>query len=244
MNATGIDLSLNHLGVITLDVESGKRTDFVYVTGVKGSYDRAPEGHAFRVSKQTDPDLTIREMRRLSEMSIIIGEILDRDPGHVWLEDYAYGMRGGEKIAELTSLLKIRMWMRGIPFRLLSPTTVKLLATGDGGASKDEVMRAVASWGFDYGQYNQPASKKAPRVELNVGADTEPLKKRRQSDPHKRTEEDLCDAHVLAAGCRLELLLRSGRLTLEQLEERERAVFLRVTKAHPTNIIATPWAAR
>ena len=48
---------------------------------------------------------------------------------------------------------------------------------------------------------------------------------------------DLADAYFLARMLYTELEVRTGRILLSQLDEGERRIFLRVTKAYPVNIL-------
>ncbi len=44
--------------------------------------------------------------------------------------------------------------------------------------------------------------------------------------------------------CRTELRLRAGTLTLADLPDEERRIFLRVTKPFPLNVLDRPWIER
>lgn len=54
-------------------------------------------------------------------------------------------------------------------------------------------------------------------------------------------EEDLSDACALALLVRVEVEVRAGRVGLDSLPEYQRRVFLRTTRAAPTNILDREW---
>jgi Holliday junction resolvasome RuvABC endonuclease subunit len=69
----------------------------------------------------------------------------------VTMEDYAMGATGRVfHIAENTGLLKHKMYKAGITFRLTSPRSNKMFATGSGSAKKEQMYAAfVAETGLD-----------------------------------------------------------------------------------------------
>lgn len=74
-------------------------------------------------------------------------------PGNlVFLEGYSFGSRAGMlfNIAELTGLLKHKMFKARIDFELVPPTTVKKFATGKGNARKEVMYESFyKETGFD-----------------------------------------------------------------------------------------------
>lgn len=59
----------------------------------------------------------------------------------VYIEDYAFGAKGRVfHIAENTGLMKYALYVQGLQFNLISPTTIKKFATGKGNAKKDSMV--------------------------------------------------------------------------------------------------------
>jgi len=73
-------------------------------------------------------------------------------PTRAFLEDYAMGARGKTyNIGEGGGVLRLTLYDFGIPFTVVSPTTLKLFSTGYGGpASSKDVMIATAIHHFGF----------------------------------------------------------------------------------------------
>jgi hypothetical protein len=125
----------------------------------------------------------------------------------------------------------------GIPFRLSDPISSKMFVTHDGLAQKDLVEREVLKrWGIDFAPYNVPALER-----LIKNRKTGKMVK---AKPNRTTSEDLADAFGLAQLVRTEVRLRSGKLALSKLDQKEIRVFNRVTKTYPVNILAREFIQR
>jgi crossover junction endodeoxyribonuclease RuvC len=67
----------------------------------------------------------------------------------VMMEGYSYGSRGKVfDIGEMGGVVKLALSMRGVPFIIVPPSTLKKYATGKGNAGKDEVLSAAIRAGF------------------------------------------------------------------------------------------------
>lgn len=68
----------------------------------------------------------------------------------VAIENHGFGIRGAGKtqLAELHGVIKDLILDYGIPVALYAPTTIKVTATGDKGASKVEMIQAAKKDGF------------------------------------------------------------------------------------------------
>jgi Holliday junction resolvasome RuvABC endonuclease subunit len=75
----------------------------------------------------------------------VVRNIRKFQPALVIIEGHAFGARGrGLTILhELHGVIKNELHRAGIPFSAESPTTIKLLFAGKGGASKDEMIAAA-----------------------------------------------------------------------------------------------------
>lgn len=63
----------------------------------------------------------------------------------VVIEGASYGSKGSgvEQLSALRLMVRTRLWKRGVPFALVAPSTLKLETTGNGHASKAEMVAAV-----------------------------------------------------------------------------------------------------
>lgn len=217
----GWDQSINHAGVVVLD---GQGRLALLLGLVERVADERPGFPALtHIMPDCEPDPDCYDVARLSIVSAWIGEAMGAIRRPAWrdswrgvlaLEDYAYGMaRGAHQIGEMGGAVRRQIKRHGWPLRLHDPTSVKLFATGRGDAKKPEVIRAVLErWGVDF------------------------------TTLHPKVGEDLADAYTLARMALTEYRVRQGVVDLTELTEAERRVFLRTTKARPTNLLDRPFA--
>lgn len=220
---TGLDLSPNHCGIVTLD-GLGHRTGVHYITDLVKSFKQANphEGvtaHRYsHPSKSACPDNHLKEMRRLAFVrSVVMDAIEAHGTDFLAIEGYAWEATGREyQIGEVAGVIKADLWERGIPFRVHDPVAVKMYACNNGNAPKEDVMEAVRErWEQDLFIY----CASAQRV----------------------TEGDLCDAYVLAVMCRTEWMLREGLLSPSSLTGKELQVFQRATDSQPLSVLGRSW---
>jgi len=219
----GWDISLNHGAVVQL--KDARLDKFWYYTNVAGSASR-PGGHGHRLPTHSKADRQTGQMLRLAWIENWLDKVVlvQNRPDFVGIEDYAIrAEQGAHYLGEVGGVARLLCWFRGVRFRLHDPISAKMFTTWDGTAQKDLVERSVRErWGVDFGPYNQP-----------------PPKRGKQS---RRTSEDLSDAYALARLVRTEAQLRAGEIRLTDLEhDKERQVFIRVTKTYPTNLLGREW---
>ena len=157
---------------------------------------------------------------RLTWTRAVVGDLLGTwKPTHAALEDYALARQAfAHHLGEVGGVLRTLLWEVQVPFRLYDVQAVKLFATGHGDAEKASVVMACRdAWDVNF----------APFGKVEHGA-----------------AGNLADAYAIAQLLRTELRLRAGELTLDQLPEHQRRVFLRTTKQHPTNLLAQEFATR
>lgn len=135
-------------------------------------------------------------------------------PNYVAIEDYAYGAsQRAHQIGEVGGAARRVLWRYRIPFRLHDPLSIKMFATGNGGADKAEMKRGVQKrWGVEF-----ESSYPAPCFGELV--------------------EDLSDATAIAQLLHLELQLRFGIIRLQDLNVKDIQIFNRTTKTYPVNIL-------
>jgi Holliday junction resolvasome RuvABC endonuclease subunit len=215
----GYDVSLNHGACVQL--RDGKLDRYWYFTTSAGCAKRSPYGERLKLAKDDDPQR--KGIARLAWIRTWVAGTCD-DSGAIGIEDYAVGKaRRAHYMGEVGGTARLVFWDLGAPFRLHDPTSVKMFVTHNGAASKDEVEGAVRDrWGADFSKYNAPAPK--GRVQS------------------RQTSEDLADAFSVAMLVHTESCLRAGRLQLDDLaHDKERQVFLRVTKSYPVNLLGREW---
>ena len=217
----GVDQSLNGMAA-ALVIEHEFRA-CRYITKVK-SQSKMNKTDGTHLVFGTDDTSKIE---RLEIVTQLFESWLDElKPDYVALEDYAFAM-ARLPTAELGGALKLILYRRNIPFTLYDPKTVKLFATGNGAAEKDEVTKAVEK-----------------RFNISLAGAAGKNSKTKQRTFGKGSDGDIADAAVIADILCTELDLRAGTVKLVNLPESERRVFNRVTKTRPENILSTPFVQR
>ena len=69
---------------------------------------------------------------------------------------YAQSGRGAESVAHLGGVVRLILHGRGIPYAVVPPSTLKLYATGNGRADKDEMIREAIKCGVTLPKKRQP----------------------------------------------------------------------------------------
>ena len=232
----GIDLSTSHAGIYSI----GKGGDG-WTLLVNKKKHCISKNTALLDAKGKDEDSANYEMRRLDLVYSTIADEVVRYLHHLGpvtyiedgktscqfnfavLEDYAFAVhsRSVTGIAQTGGVVRHLLYCWGIPIRLHDPTSVKIFATGKGNATKLEVVNAALAGGLQID----------PRLlsEVKGGKDVD------------GPGTDLADAFWLAKMGELEIKVRLGEVGLADLEERERRIFLRTTKAMPVNLLDRPF---
>lgn len=209
----GADLALNHSGFVLLN-EDGNMTEWTFTSDVKKHV--ATCGLLMPFSKKPGLDREQNNARRLHWWSKYAPTLLDAwKPTHAIIEDYALSAQGQMyQIGEVGGVLRLATVRRKILMRLHDPLTVKLYGAHHGGAKPETILMEVFErW---------PETKIWESLELVP-------------------QMDLAVAYVLAKMGHTEILLRAGKLQIDSLHEKEIAVFNRVTKANPTNLLSRDW---
>jgi len=231
MKVFGLDVSLDHGGVVVLD-ENGKVIDYRYLTSVKKMVDVDPAHSIFLSKKGKDESKDVFRLRRMKEYAERIWNVQPTTCIHnsyYSIEGYSYASKSTSicQIAELTGYIKRRLFEDGGKIRIHEPKSVKLFATGKGDASKKEVV--VHSFDdFPDALIQRKMIKKKGKTSLPPA---------QWWEEYDGPATDLADAYFLARMLYVELKLRSGEVTLQNLPENERRIFLRVTRAYPVNIL-------
>jgi len=220
----GIDLSLTHAAIVELD--DGELSGFAYVTAQAGAAERSTE-HGIRMPDfvRAISDQHERALARIEWMAATFVRLMKSStPEFVGIEDYAYEqIQGAHQLGEMAGEIKRLFYRARIPLRVHDISTVKLFGTGDGRASKDDMVEAVQRAGHDFAVFNPLPTK------------------RRKGRPDTVTGEDLSDAFVIARLVWAEVQLRTGLKLMKEFSEHEIRAFNRVTDRYPENILARDW---
>jgi Holliday junction resolvasome RuvABC endonuclease subunit len=221
----GIDLSLNHAGLVCLD--AGELFDYLFITD-KAGHAKTDSGRGAYLPVEQMKNAFNKDKHRLlawrvNEMVSLIWERIVRwyPVDYVAVEDYALrAEQGAHQLGEIGGLVRWMMYRASIPFRLHDPTTVKMFVAHDGTCQKDSVERAVKErWGHDFSRHN--AGQKS-----------------------RQTSEDLADAYGLAYMCHVEVEVRAGRMKVSDLHLKEIRVFNRITKYMPVPLVDREWIVK
>lgn len=230
MKIFGQDISLDHGGIVVLNGD-GEVVDYCFLTTTKKYIDVDPE-HGFLLSKKEKDEHN--ETFRLRRMQEYLHKLLNFErrvsliipPMYFSIEGYSYRSKTTSicQIAELTGYLKHMIFEGGGRIRIHDPSSVKLFATNRGDClKKDIVKQAELNFDIPEGLIKDKKIKKKKTGKIIMDFDG--------------PATDIADAYFLARMVYRELQLRSGEVTLKQLDEGERRIFLRVSKAYPVNIL-------
>ena len=223
--SAGWDVSLNHSAAVLLGPD-GKLVDFAFLARkVSDAKKGKGRGTSLPAFIRNEKDRQLREAYRLRFVYLWISMVrasfeFTRAQTFHGVEDYAFSAIGRSyQIGEVGGIVRLGILSPrpngrgGGRMRLHDPLAVKIFATGSAKAKKDEMIEAVRD------RWGEDFSA------------------------YGEAEEDLSDAYVIARMVHTELELRAGRVTLEELEEGERRVFLRTTTKTPVNILGRDWIA-
>lgn len=214
----GLDLSLNHYGACLLK-EDGSVSNYIFLTNVKKFVDADKDhGHYFDCVKNDGEDSLSHDMRRIYAYGNYLPMFVKGD--YVSIEGYAFRSQTNSicQIAELTGEVKYNLYLGSTFVRVHDPLSVKLFATGNGHATKFQMRKEAADYGFALPDGLFKTVKKGQDLD---GPGT-----------------DVVDAYWLAKLLYIELKLRKGEILLKDLPEHQIQVFNRVTKAYPENILS------
>lgn len=248
----GIDLSLNHWGICSLDLESGQVFETGIMTDLKMFFNTKSVTYEYHLKpwdkkKENKNNFVARRRKRVSEyiwycillmLSRFCGKkgvlfgYLPYENVYVAIEDYAFGLhsQGILENAEVCGILKNSLYGKGINLRLIDPSSMKKWATGKGHCLKKETVTAAWGEGFEF------STKLIKEVDRKVKKET--------VEEFDGPGTDLADAYFLAQMLRTELLVREGSVEIKNLSEHRRDIFLRVTDRFPENLLVRPFICK
>lgn len=227
----GWDISLNHAACVQMD--NGEMTNYWYITDLLGSFNKNKE-HSIRAYKEDskNKDRQQKAVERLAHMGGFIQKLLgDNKPDYVGIEDYALREeQGAHQLGEIGGIARLLCLLLPTRLRLHDPTTLKMFGAWDGACSKEYMrQRCIKRWRLqEFEDCDQPLAKPNKRVP--------------NPKPNYQTSGDLVDAYTVAHMVWAEVKIRMGTMALAELDhDKERRVFLRMTKIHPVNLLDREW---
>lgn len=143
LRVVGLDLSLSATGTATRAVGDTGEVEILMST----------IRHPLLPSKLVGQELLEARCRRVARIRDEVLGLVQSLPTFIALEGYSYGSKGNSivQIAELGGAVRVALWEAGLPVALISPSELKLYATGKGNASKEEVLvQAVVRSRFEF----------------------------------------------------------------------------------------------
>lgn len=206
----GIDAALNHTGLVFL----GNSGEYIkhYVIRVE----KKPKGYNSDCYSLDRLNFNISEFK---------GVLYKNEIEYAIIEDYSFTSKSASlyEIGAWAESIKLLLYKRGIPFRLVSPKSCKLFATGKGDAEKEEMINSTIKVGCPNFRLAFPS--KITKDELKI-------------------VEDLHDAFALGRLLYTELQLRSGNILLKNLPKEQIMVFNKVSSSRPDNILSIDFIER
>ena len=92
---------------------------------------------------QTSPKERIEERMDRITRGIVSFALADGGADLAVIEWSSYGSHGGEELAALRYMARVRLWRLHIPVAVVAPTTLKAYVTGNGRATKPQMVAAV-----------------------------------------------------------------------------------------------------
>lgn len=218
----GMDLSLNHAGILVLRSNGAiAQQHYVVIEPNKEVSDLSVISHLLpKRQRQRNESREIYDMRRLDAwmnlaeaLPEFFKETLRCEDIYIAIEGYAFAASSSSltQTGGLIEGVKLQLLRAGFKLRTYDPLSIKFFITGKGNSSAEEVHEVV---------------------------------QRRYKYHPKATGDglgDLCTALAIAKLLRLEVELKGGRIRASQLNKRELHVFKRVTKTLPIPIIERDW---
>lgn len=232
----GIDLSLNHAGLVLLD-QHGERILCEYVADARAATHK-PLTEPAQVLSTLLPtfskvDAEQHQLERVNWWHLYLSALFARvRPTHIGIEGYAVksnnskqrGTTDGVELGGVARLAAFNASTRPL-LRFPGPGAVKMCSFLNGNAEAPEIIRGVRdAWGVRFDDM-VPAG----RAEAGAG---------------RQAVEDMCAGYAIARFLWLEVELRAGRILPEQLHAKQRQAFLSVAKKDQRTVLMREWLAR
>lgn len=221
----GLDYSLTHFSILCMDSGFNVVDYLIGSTKKKDVQFLKDKGHLITDSEDDSDRATFyRGMSTMEGIWQFMAKFKNT-VNVIAIENYAFSANSSRllQLAEFIGILKSILWSNGYFIRMIDPTSVKMFATGGGIALKKDMVEKAGKCGFE-----------VPKELLKE------VKKKKRGlvlDELDGVGTDLADSYFLAKLATTEVLLRFGIMGLQDLRDKERRIFLRVTKCNPVNML-------
>lgn len=212
----GLDLSSSHFGMVIMEAD-GKLDEDIPWKAIVPLKKQEIDDFSCRVPQRKKGESKNNFDARRRDFMFCAFEMLYRDccleyliPVFINIEDYAYNAKNSQGmtgIAEITGIIKQYLYDGDVPLRLTAPTKLKKFATGRGNAGKRVMIESI-----DKNRFDIPKKLYAYDAQGNL----------------EGPATDLADAFWLAEILRVEMLIREGRMKLEDLNVKQQEALTEV----------------
>lgn len=214
MKIAGLDLSITASGIVieTLD------DDFNIVNVEVYSWTPVKKWESDKIPFIRSKDFADKYERNLFLIDFVCSKLTDCE--YVSVEDYAMDAQGKVfDLAEFEGGIKMRLYSEGKSLRFYSPKSNKKFFSLNGNNNKLRMFEQ----GFLKWPHRKPDLSNLPEVQ----------------DPRGNSPtSDIVDAYSLCEFLRHELMLKSGKITLADLDKKQQECFTAVTDETPNGILA------
>lgn len=222
----GLDLSLNHFGLVTLYPDESSESVYLYPVKKYVITADDPKITGFLTIQKGSMSHDKYTLERQKQISSIITSHLQKLKNYVvGIEGYSYGSVSESicQLAEIGGVIKLWVYQNGGKLKIIDPTSLKLFTTGQGSALKKDIV-----------QFCKKHNYRVPDVLFrNITIRRQGKKLNDLNGPGT----DLCDAFSLAFFLQMIQKVWNGQVTLDSLPESQQKVFFRTTKKNPINIL-------
>lgn len=227
MKICGVDMSINSPAIVKFFIDDNYNVinkEFLTFSKIKKYTGESKDGRIEYIKKSSFKNNINQYVYMRDIITEFIGEI-----DYVAFEGYAYSAKGHVfDIAEATASIKIDLFDKRIPLRIYDPASIKMYATTKGNADKIRM------------EDNFELIETEERFDLSF------LPMVYEKDSGKGNPKDnIVDAFFICKLLLIELKLRSGFINLKDLDnDKQIAIFNRVTKSNPVNILDTDFIVK
>ena len=210
----GIDQSAAGSAAVLL--ENGKLTDKLFYADTKTAAKKL-ESHGAVIPRHVKNNNQVQHVERIIDLKYRLGRFLEQHrPNYAALEAYSVNRQAYVHVlGEVGGIVRMELARLSIPYKVYEISFIKKFATGKGNAEKADMVLACRD------QWEKHNFLEFGKTDKAAG--------------------NLADAYAIAQMLKMELNLRSGKKTLDQLEAHQREVFLKTTKYTPVNILDDPF---
>ena len=222
----GLDLAMNHSGIVFLD-EQGKVFYSFFISTVKKHIITIDDGfikaihlRPQRKSENIENYQAFKCHFAVANVELLFNKFTTLNIVYAGIEDYSYNSMGRSlvQIAEIDGLIKNFLWNSRIPFKRISPKSLKLMGGKRGNAKKKDIIDNV-------------------KAEFPLVINDAILQWDNKTKDYKGPATDLADAFVLAKIVQYDYLLNNSKLSKDNLTDYEKRALYEVSKITHTSLV-------